>query len=223
MDCSSPGSSVHGISQARRVEWVAFPTPGSLPDPGIESTFVAAPILPDRFFTTEPPGKPMEPISPLLYFDATLDSQNSKLNQVILRVNGFSSVQFSPSVESDSLWPHGLQHTRLPCPSWTPGVYSSSCSLSQWCHPTISSSDVPFSSRLQSFPASASFQMTQLFTLGSQSIGVSVSTSVLPKNVRNWFPLGWIGWISLKSKGLSRVFSNTTVQKHQFFAAQLFL
>ena len=134
----------------------------------------------------------------------------------------FSSVQFSCSVVSDSLQPHEPQHARPPCPSPTPGVYSDSCPLSQWCHPTISSSAVPFSCP-QSFPASGSFQMSQFFTSGGQSIGVSTSTSVLPLNTQDWFPLGWTVWISLKSKGLSRVFSNTTFQKHQFFSAQLSL
>ena len=113
---------------------------------------------------------------------------------------------------SDSLLPQGLQHSRPPCPSPTPGVYSNSCPLSQWCHPTISSSLIPFSSHLQSFPASGSFQMSQLFASGGQSIGVSPSTSVLPMNIQDWSPLEWTGWISLQSKGLSRVFSNTTVQ-----------
>ena len=131
------------------------------------------------------------------------------------------SVQFSHSIMSDSLWPHGLQHARPPCPAPTPGACSNSCPLSQWCHPTISSSVVPFSSRFQSFPASGSFPMSQFFTSGGQSIGVSASTSVLPMNTQDWFPLVWTGWISLQSKGLSRVFSNTTVQKHQFFGAQL--
>ena len=131
-----------------------------------------------------------------------------------------SSVQFSLSVMSDSLWPHGLQHTRPPCPSPTPGVYSNSCPSHRWCHPTISSSVIPFSSCLQSFPASGSFQMSQFFTSGGQSVGVSASTSLLPMNIQDWFPLGWTGWISLQSKGLSRVFSNTTVQKHQFVGAQ---
>ena len=133
------------------------------------------------------------------------------------------SVQFSRSVTSDSLWPHGLQHARLPCPSPTPGTYSNSCPLSWWCHPTISSSVVPFSSCLQYFPGSGSFQMSQFFTSGGQSIGVSASASVLPMNIQDWSPLGCTGWISLQSKGLPRVFSNTTVQKHQFFGAQLSL
>ena len=131
------------------------------------------------------------------------------------------SVQFSRSVVSDSLRPHELQHARPPCPSPTPRVYPNSCSLSQWCHPAISSSVVPFSSCPKSLPASGSFPVSQLFTWGDQSIGVSASASVLPMNTQDWSPLGWTGWISLQSKGLSRVFSNTTVQKHQFFGAQL--
>ena len=134
-----------------------------------------------------------------------------------------SAVQFSHSVVSNSLWPHRLQHARPPCLSPTPRVYSNSCPLSQWCHPTISSSVVPFSSRLQSFPASGSFQMSQFFTSGGQSNGVSASASVLPMNIQDWFPLGWTNWISLQSKGPSRVFSNTTVQKHQFFTTQISL
>ena len=135
----------------------------------------------------------------------------------------FSSVQFSHSVVSDSFRPHESQHTRPPCPSPTPRVYPNSCPLSRWCHPAISSSLIPFSSSPQSFPASGSFQMSQLFTSGGQSTGVSASTSVLPMNTQDWSPLVWTGWISLQSKGLSRVFSNTTVQKQQFFCAQLSL
>ena len=129
------------------------------------------------------------------------------------------SVQFSRSVVSDSLRPHKSQHTRPLCPSPTPRVYPNSCPLSQWCHPAISSLVVPFSSCPQSLPASESFPVSQLFSWGGQSIGVSASASFLPKNTQDWFPLGWTGWISLQSKGLSRVF-NTTVQKHQFFGAQ---
>ena len=132
-----------------------------------------------------------------------------------------SSVQFSRSVVSDSLQPHEPQHSRPPCPSPTPGVYPNSCPLSQWCHPTISSSVIAFFSCLQSFPASGSFQMSQLFISGGQNTGVSASTSVLPMNTQDWFPLGWTGCIALQSKGFSRVFSNTTVQKHQFFGTQL--
>ena len=132
-----------------------------------------------------------------------------------------SSVQFSRSVVSDSLRPHGLQHTRPPCPTPTPGVHPNSCPSSRLCHPTISSSVVPFSSCPQSFPASGPFPMSQLFISGGQSIGVSASASVLPMNTQDWSPLGCNGWISLQSKGLLRVFSNTTVQKHQFFCTQL--
>ena len=132
-----------------------------------------------------------------------------------------SSIQFSHSVVSDSLWPYGLWHTRLPCPSSTPRAYSNSCPSSRWCHPTVSPSVFPFSSCFQSFPASGSFPMSQFFTSGGQNIEVSASTSVLPMNIQDWFPLGWTGWISLQFKGLSRVFSNTTLQKHQFFGTQL--
>ena len=132
----------------------------------------------------------------------------------------FSSVQFSHSVLSDSLRPHELQQARPPCPSPTLGVYPNSRPLSWWCHPTISSSFVPFFSRLQSFPALGSFHMSQLFVSGGQSIGVSALASVLPLNIQDWFVLGWTGWISLQSKGLSRVFFKTTVQKHQFCGAQ---
>ena len=144
-------------------------------------------------------------------------SQFSSLQYSVL-----SSVQFSRSVVSDSLWRHESQHARPPCPSPTPRVHSDSCSLSHWCHPAISCSVVPFSSCLQSFPASGSFPMSQ-FVSGGQNIGVSASASVLPVNIQDWFPLGWTRWISLQSKGLSRVFSNTTVQKHQFFSTQLSL
>ena len=118
--------------------------------------------------------------------------------------SNLTQVQFSLSVMSDSLWPHGLQHARPPCPSPTPGAYSNSCSLIRWCHPTISSSVVPFSSHLHSFPSSGSFPMSQFITSGGQSIGVSALASFLPKNTQGWSPLGWTGWISLKFKGLSR-------------------
>ena len=131
----------------------------------------------------------------------------------------FISVQFSCSIVSDSLRPHESQHARPPCPWPTPRVHSNSHPSSQWCHPAISSSVVPFSCP-QSLPASESFPMSQLFAWGGQSTGVSAWASVLPKNTQDWFPLEWTGWISLQSKGLSRVFSNTTLQKHQFFSAQ---
>ena len=133
------------------------------------------------------------------------------------------SVQFSPSVVSYSLRPQGLQHARPPCPSPTPRAYSNSCPSQWWCHPTISSFVFPFSSCLQSFPVLGSFLMQWFFTSDGQSIGVSASASVLPMNIQDWFPLGLTGWISLQSKGLSRVFSNTTVQMHQFFSTQLSL
>ena len=140
-----------------------------------------------------------------------------------LHTTVISSVQFSCSVMSNSLWPHEPQHARPPCPPPTPRVHSNPCPLSRWCHPIILSSVIPFSSCPQSFPESGSFQMSQLFASGGQSIGVSALISVLPMNTQDWSPLGWTGWISLQSKGLSRVFSNTTVQKHQFFSAQLSL
>ena len=130
--------------------------------------------------------------------------------------------QFSHSVVSGSLQLHELQHARPPCPSPTPRVHPNPCPLCWWCHPTISSSVVPFSSGPESFPASGSFPMSQLFASGGQSIGVSASTSVPPVNTQDWSPLGWTGWISLQSKGLSRVFSHTTVQKHQFFSCSAF-
>ena len=130
-------------------------------------------------------------------------------------------VQFNCSVVSDSLQPHESQHTRPPCPSPTPRVHPNSCPSSRWCHPAISSFAVPFSSCPQSLPASGSFPMSQLFTWSGQSIGVSASASVLPMDTQDWYPLGWTGWISLQSKGLSRVFSNITVQKQQFFGTHL--
>ena len=143
-----------------------------------------------------------------------------------LTIPSSNLVQFS-SVQSHShLWlfaTHGLHHTTIPCPSPTPRTYSNSCPLSPWCHPTISSSVVPFFSHLQPFPASGSFLISQFFASSCQSIGVAASASVLPMNIQDWSPLGLTGWISLQSKGLSRVCSNTIVQKHQFFGAQLFL
>ena len=146
---------------------------------------------------------------------AIIKKWQQTINHVINRI----SVQFSHSVEFNSLWPYGPECAKPPCPSSAPRVHPNPCPSSWWCHPAISSSVVPFSSHPQSFPASGSFQMSQFFTSGGQSIGVSASTSVFPKNTRDWYPLGWTGWISLQSKGFSRVFSNTTVQKHQFFGA----
>ena len=147
----------------------------------------------------------------------------SGLTKFIPFIRTSVSFQFSHSVVSNSLRPHGLQHSSPPCPSLTPGAYSNSGTSSRWCHPTISCSVIPFSSCLQSLPASGSFLMSQFFTSGGQSIGVSALASVLPMNIQDWFPLGWTSWISLQSNGFSRVFSNTTVQKHQFFCAQLSL
>ena len=161
-------------------------------------------------------------LSSLVFFSFLLTSNQVNLSW---RMSGFSLwlLQFSRSVVSDSFRPYTRQHAKPPYPSPTPGVYSNSCPLSRWCHPTIFSSVVPFSSHRQSFPASGFFQISQHFESGGQSIGASASTSVLPMSSQDWFPLGWTGWISLQSKRFSRVFSNTTVQKHQFFSAQLSL
>ena len=150
-----------------------------------------------------------------------MTNSNNQIVKDIITSKTRKHLQFSHSVGSDSLQPHEVQHTRPSCPSPTPGVCSNSRPLSQWCHPTISSSAVPFSSCLQSFPASGSFQISQLFASDGQSIGVSALA--LSINIQDWFPSEWTGWISLQSKRLSRVFSHTTVQKHQFFGAQLSL
>ena len=168
---------------------------------------------------------------PLLLLPSIFPSIRVVSNESVLRIrwpnfwfqlqHQFSSVHFIHSVVSDSLWPHESQHARPPCPSPTLGVYPNPCPSSQWCHPAISSSVVPFSSCPKFLLASGSFPMSQLFSWGGQSTGVSASPSVLPMTIQDWFPLGWTGLISLQSKGLSRVFSNTTVQKHHFFSAQL--
>ena len=216
-----------------------FPSPGVLPNTGIKPR---SPTLQADSLPAEPPGKPkntgvcslslLQGIFPtwgLLHYRQILWEDVIKycsfhLADALSALSPqFSSVQFSPSVMSDSLRPHGLQHTRPPCPSPTPRVCSNSSPLSRWCHPTISSSIITFSSCLQSFPASGSFPMSQLFESGGLSIKISSSTSVLPMNIQVWFPLKLTGLISLQSKGLSRVFSNTTVQKHQFFSTQLSL
>ena len=177
MDCSPPGSSVHGIIQARMLERVVMPH--------------------------------------VPFYGNSEDSLHP------LPVHMETSVHFICSVASDSLRPYEPQHARPPCPSPTPGVHPNPCPLSRWCHPIISASIVPFSSCPQSFPPS--FPMSQVFASGGQSIGVSALASVLPMNTQDRSPIGWTGWISLQSKGLSRVLSNTTVQKHQFFGAQLSL
>ena len=159
--------------------------------------------------------------------EATQESFNRQMDKdaIYTLIHIYISVQFSHSVISNSFRPHGLQYTRPPCPLPTTIAYRNSCPSSRWCHPTISTFVVPFSFHLQSFPASGSFPVSQFFSSGSQSIGVSASASVLPMNIQDWFPLGWTCWISLQSKGLglSRAFSNTTVQKHQFFSTQLSL
>ena len=195
MDYTPPGSSVQGILQARTLGCIAIPSSRGSSRPRDQTHISCVSCISRQ----------------ILYH---LNHQGSGC---------LSSVQFSHSVVSNSLQHHELQHSRPPCPSPTPGVYPKSCPLSWWCHPTISFSVVPFSSCLQSFPTSGSFSMSQLFVSGGQSIGVSASTSVLPMNTQAWSPLGWTGWISSQSKGLSRVFSNTTVQKYQFFGAQLSL
>ena len=195
MDCSPPGSSGHGDSPGKKTGAGCHALlQRDLPNPGIKPASLISCVSQKGSLPLVPPGKPHTIIS---------------------------SVQFSHSVVSDSLRPHWLQHARFPCPSPTPKAYSNSCPSCWWCHATISSSVFPFPCLLQSFPASGSFQMSQFFTSGGQSIGASASASVL--NIQDWFPLGWTGWISLQSKGLSRVFSNTIVQKHQFFGAQLSL
>ena len=198
MDCSLPSSSVHGIFQAIVLEWIAISFSRGSSQPR-DRTRVSRIV--DRCFIVW----------------ATREGlfRGKRAN--------LQAVQFSHSVVSYSLRPHGLQHARLPCPSSTSRARSNSCPSCQWCHPTISSSVIPFSSCLQSFPVSGSFPMNQFFASVGQSIGVSASASVLPMNIQDWFPLGWTGWISFQSKGLSSVFSNTTVQKHQFFSAQLSL
>ena len=160
------------------------------------------------------------PEAPWVRETASKRSEEIQSHPALITKHAIYSVQFSRLLVSDCLWPH-VHLARPPCPSPTPGVHPNSCSLSRWCHPTISSSIVLFSSCLQSFPTSGSFQRSQFFESGGQSIRVSASTSVLPMNTQDWSPLGWTGWISLQSKGHLRVFSNTTVQKHQFFGAQL--
>ena len=208
MDCSLPGSSVHGILQGSILEWVATSfSRGSFQSRNQTQASCTA----GRFFTNWAMRE--------AYIHFLLDTLS--LTEFFLKrdTKHLSSVQFSHSVLSDSLWPHGLQHARPPCPSPTPRDSSNSCPSTWWCHPTSLSSVVTFSSHIQSFPASGALQMSQLFASG----GVSASTSVFPMNTQDWFPLGWTDWISLQAKGLSGVFSNTTVQKYPFFGAQLSL
>ena len=202
-----PGPSNHGILQARILEWVVIPFSRGSSRPRDNQTCIS--WLEGGFSTIGQPGKP-----------STLISASHYTLSPSLLVN---PLLFSHSVISDSLQPHGQQHARLPCPSLSPGVYSNSCPPSQWCHPTISSSVVPFSSCLQSFPASGSIPMSRLFTSDDQSTRASASASVLPVNIPDWFLLGLTGLISLQSNGLSRVFSSTTVWRHEFFGAWPFL
>ena len=197
MDCSPSVSSAHEIFQTSILEWVAI------------------------FFSRRSSQTRSNPrILHLLQWQ--VDSLSLDAPEKLTSYQ-FSSIQFSRSVVSNSLRPHEPQNARPPCPSPIPGLHPNSCVLSQWCYPAISSSVIPFSSCPQSLPAPRSFPMSQLFAWGSQSIGVSASASVLPMDTQDWSPLGWTGWISLQSRGLSRVFSSTTVQKHQFFGAQLSL
>ena len=178
MDCSPPGSSIHGIFQSRTLGWVAIPFSRGYSQP---RDWTQVSCIAGKFF--------------IIWAN---------------RETKYSSVRLSRSVVSDSLQPHGLQQARLPCPSPAPRTYSNSCPLSQWCHPTILFTVIPFPC-LQSLPASLFFSMSQFFISGGQCIGVLALTSLLPMNIQDWFPLGWTGWISLQSKGLSRVFSNTAV------------
>ena len=306
MDCSPPGSSVHGISQANLLEWVAIPFPGDLPKPGIpldvlqvwihmsaiafkekikEKQKILFRILSFTFedltgeppWTEEPDGLQFIGLQRVRHDWVTKHStgitksfilsqlgvnhhqikainfsswkwtvlkglgesehkglwyakKGVKLSWILCKYIYFcyakflleASVQFSHSVMSDSLWPHGLQHARPPCPSPTPRVYSNSCLLSRWCHPTILSFVVPFFSRLQSFPASGSFPVSQFFASGGQNIGVSALASVLPMNIQDWFPLGWTNWISLQSNGLFKIkkkisWSSTSNSKQNLF------
>ena len=200
-DCSLQGSSVHGILQARIPEWVASPFSRGSALPGTEP---GSPTLQPDSLLSEPPGKPYESLIVINQLDVMryIASPLPAIfpTEILTR---FSSVQFSCSVVSNSLQPHESQHARSPCPSPIPGVHSNSCPLSRWCHPAISSSVIPFSSCLQSLPASESFPKSQLFTWGGQSTGVSALASFLPKKSQGWSPSEWTGWISLQSKGCS--------------------
>ena len=214
MNCSTPGLPVHHqlleVTQTH-VHWVSDAIQPSHP---LSSPFPhGINILQNLLWE----------MLPLWDSYSKMGNEKETYNFVTEVLEILSSVQISHSVMSDSLRPHEPQHTRPPCLSPTPGAHPNPCPSCRWCHPTISSSVVPFSSCPQSFPSSGSFQMSQLFASSGQNTGVSASTSVLTKNTQDWSPLGWTGWISLKSKGLSRVFSNTTVQKHQFFSSQLSL
>ena len=240
-----------GFSSQQHWNGLPFPSPGDLPNPGIKLASLASPALAGSFFTTSATWESQSAPLPILitssYYIRHLNNIPSDINLTgdfafsvknlknkntseakrIFGNDDFSKkkkrVQFSRSVVPDSLQPHESQYAMPPCPSPTPGVHPKPCPLSRWCHPTISSFAVPFSSCPQSFPASGFLQISQLFTSGSQSIGVSALASVLPMNTQDWSPLGWTGWISLQSKELSRrIFSNTTDQKLQFFCSAFF-
>ena len=219
MDCRLPGSSVHGIFQARilgrvaisyfrRFSWVVKQ----------EKLYDYGHSIKYWFIRAQTEVLIVHILFPIPWYFSTKDTCKIHIWSHVF----YYQYQFSHSVMSDSLWHHGLQHARPPCPLPTPRAYSNSHTSLWWCHPTISFSVILFSC-LQSFPTSGSFLVSLFFTSGGQSIEVSASASVLPMNIQNWFPLRWAGWISLQSKGLSRVFSNTTVQKHQFFGTQLSL
>ena len=209
MDYSLPGSSVHGIFQAIVLEWIAISfSRGSSQSRDRTQVSHIVDTLP-----SEPPGMSINSHK----YRQIVAGVILGIFWILKKIFPIHSVQFSCSIMSNSLRPYVVQRARPPCPLPTPRAYSSSCPLSQWCHPTISSTVIPFSSCPQSFPASGSFPMSQIFTSDGQSIGVSASASVLPMNIQDWFLLGWTGWISLQAKGSSRVFSNTIVQKHQFW------
>ena len=221
MDCSLPDSSVHGLLQAIILEWVAMPfSSGS----SWLRNRTRVPTLRADSLQSELPGKNhVNKIIKSKYLCSVSDPRGKTFSFSLLSVcylcvcHQFSSV----AQLCLTLRHHELQHVRPPCPSPILRVYSNSCPSSWWCHPVISSSVVPFSSWPQTLPESGSFPMSQLFAWGGQDIGISASASGLPMNTQDWPPLGWTGWISLQSKGLSRVFSNITVQKHQFFSTQL--
>ena len=222
---SQPRAQTHGPSHRRQILYHLSPQGSPLYQQSLQFPHLYGILFfSSRSFSLTHEKKNINPSSQVLGFSYSI-SPTYIMKPIYITVVGtwVSSVQFSFAIVSNSLRPRGLQHTRLPCPSSTAGAYSNSCPLSRWCHPTISSSVIPFSSCLQSFPSSGCFQMSQFFKSGGQSVGVSVSASFLPMNIQDWFPLEWTGWIYLKSKGLSRVFSNTTVQKHQFFGTQLSL
>ena len=249
MDCNLPGSSVHGIFQARVLEWVAisFSRGSSRPRDQTQVSHIAG----RRFTISVTKVAPWCPTlcNPMDYrvhgilqarilewvaFPFSRGSSQPRNQTQVSHAAGrffiswatgththiYVVLLFNHSVVSDSLWPCGLQHRRLPCPSPPSRACSNSCPLSQWCHPTVLSSVVPFSSCLPSFPGSGSFPMSRFFASGGQSTRASASASVLPMNIQGWFPLGLTGFISLQFKGLLIVFSNTTVQKHQFFSTQ---